>query len=241
MHLLESYSLATGLKIDKPEMLEKYFPLGVDKQYITLQPFGKFESRKYDYWNEVMHLLFPILLQNDIYVLQIGGKEEPRLDHCVYVAGQSSYNQSAYLIRRGLLHLGVDSLSIHIASGLNKKIVGLYCNMYLQNSRPYWSNDDDVILLEADRKGDKPTFAVEEHPKSINTIFPEVIAKSVCDLLNLDFSAKYKTVYIGENYPSKTYEMVPAHPVDLSVINLDSVIVRMDLLFDEKYLVNDII
>ena len=236
MHIIETFSLATGLQIDKPEILEHYFPLGLDQKYITIQPFGKFDSRKYDYWNEVMHLLYPVLSANDIYLLQIGGKNEPRLDNCVYVSGQTSYNQTAYLIRRSVLHLGVDSFAIHIASGLNKKIVGLYCNMYTQNSRPYWSKDEDVILLEADRKGDKPTFASQEHPKSINTITPESIAGSVCELLGLDFSPKFKTVYIGENYPNKTYEMVPTHPVDLRIFNLDSVILRMDLMFNEDIL-----
>lgn len=241
MHLLETFSLSTGIKIKTPWILEQFFPLGLDGDFITLQPFGKFESRKYDYWNEVLSILVPILDKNNIHVIQVGGGDEPRLDNVVYLAGQTTYNQTAYLIRNGILHLGIDSFGVHIASGFGKKIVALYCNMHLQHSRPYWSSKEDVVLIESDKKGDKPTYAEVEDPKTINTIFPEDISKAVCNLLNLDFDYSFKTLYIGENYKGRTYEMIPAHPVyvaDFKVNNnnLDSIIVRMDLLFNEKVL-----
>ena len=126
-------------------ILEKFFPLGLKGDYITFQPFGKMESRKYEYWNEVTNILYPILNANNINIVQLGGPEEQNLDKCVPMNGQTTFNQMAYIINRGALHLGVDSLGVHVASGFGKKIVGLYCNMYTQNSRPYWSDDEDVI------------------------------------------------------------------------------------------------
>ena len=236
MHLLETFALSTGTKIDKPYILEKFFPLGLKGDYITFRPFGKMESRKYEYWNEVTNILYPILNANNINIVQLGGPEEQNLDKCVPMNGQTTFNQMAYIINRGALHLGVDSLGVHVASGFGKKIVGLYCNMYTQNSRPYWSDDEDVILLEADRKGNKPTFSGQESPKTINTIYPETIAESVCKLLGIEFNYPYKTLYIGENFSQKTFELIPNYPVDPSSYGFSSVIVRMDLEFNEQML-----
>ena len=75
MNLIESYSLQAGAKIDKPFILQKFFPLAVQK-YIVLQPFSK-PSKSYDLWNDVTDILKPILSQNGIEIVQIGAKGEP--------------------------------------------------------------------------------------------------------------------------------------------------------------------
>ena len=236
MHILETFALSSGTKIDKPYILEKFFPLGIKGDYITLQPFGKMESRCYEYWNETTNILYPILKSNNINIVQLGGAGEQSVDKCVPMNGQTSFNQMAYIINRGALHLGIDSLGVHLASGYGKKIVGLYCNMYTKNSEPYWSKEEDVILLEADRGGKKPSFSAFESPKTINTIYPEKIAEAVCKLLGLDFSYPYKTLYIGENFSQKTFELIPNFPVDPSRYGFSSVIVRMDLEFNQDML-----
>jgi len=59
-------------------------------------------------------------------------------------------------------------------------------------------------------------------------------------LLNIDFNYPYKTVFIGENFSNKTWEMIPAHPTYLKESRLDSVIVRMDLLFNEQVLTHQL-
>ena len=136
MHIVEQYALNCGVKIDKPYIYEKYLSLPFEK-YISFHPQGKFSSRLYDYWCEVINFIHPILIKNDIHIVQIGGPNEKLYELCYPLNGQTDYNNVAYIIRNSLLHLGVDSFPIHMASAMQKKIVGLYCNMYKEQSCPY--------------------------------------------------------------------------------------------------------
>lgn len=236
MHILEQYALGCGTKIASPYIYEKYISLPFEK-YITFHPQGKFSSRLYDYWQEVINFIHPVLLKNNIHIVQIGAQNESLYNFCYPLNGQTDYNNVAYVIRNSLLHLGVDSFPIHIASAAQKKIVGLYCNMYKQQSGPYWSAEKDVILLEADLKGNKPTYAAEENPKTINTIKPEEIANAVFSLLGFKEELKQKSVYFGAKYSSKNIiEYVPDHIPQIRLNQNEILNIRADLNPDEKIL-----
>ena len=217
MHILEQYALNCGLKIGKPHIYEKFFPMPFEK-YITFNPFGKFNSRKYSYWQEVVDLLLPILNKNNIHIVQIGGKDEPGYQNCFQLMGQTSFNQTAHIINNSLLHFGVDSFPIHIASHFDKKIVGLYCNMYASQSKPYWSNEKNVILLQADLNGKKPSYAAEENPKTIDRIKPETIANSIIKLLNLEEKINFETTFIGDKYGHLLLESTPSTIVPPNIL-----------------------
>ena len=60
MHLLETYALNCGAKIDKPYIYEQYYPLGEEK-YITIQPYSRYAGKQYVYWAEVINYIFPYL------------------------------------------------------------------------------------------------------------------------------------------------------------------------------------
>ena len=75
MHLIETYALNCGLKIDKPSIYEKYCPIPFDN-YISFQPCSKYSSKSYDFWQEVISQIVPKLQEKDIHIIQIGGKEE---------------------------------------------------------------------------------------------------------------------------------------------------------------------
>ena len=170
MHLLDTYALHCGLKVDKPYVYTLYYPLGVDK-YITFQPFSNFAEKQYDFWNEVIDYLSPILKDQGIRIAQIGAKDDTPMKECIWTQGTTKISQAAYLIKNGMLHLGVDSFGAHVASGFNKKIVALYSTNWANNCKPYWSDPKDVRLFEPDRSVSKPTFNHEEGPdKSINKI-----------------------------------------------------------------------
>jgi hypothetical protein len=209
MHILEQYALNCGLKIDKPFIYEKYYPLPFEK-YITFNPFGKFNSRKYSYWQDVIDLIFPILSENGIGIIQIGGPNESGYNNCFQLMGQTNFNQTAYIINNSLLHFGVDSFPIHMASHFDKKIVALYCNMYASQSKPYWSTSKNIKLIQADLNGKKPSYAAEENPKTINNIKPEEIANSILELLNIDTTINQKTTFIGDKYGTLLLESVPS-------------------------------
>ena len=119
MHILDCYSLNCGLKIREPFIYERFFPLNVDK-YITLDTSSTFPSRQYDYWSEVLNILIPILESENIKVLHISGNGES-YDKVYNLCGQSSFSQMAYIIKGGLLHLGIDGFPNHLASHFNKR------------------------------------------------------------------------------------------------------------------------
>ena len=234
MHLIETYATNCGLKIDRPYILEKYFPLNIDK-YITFNPYSK-PAKTYDYWVDVLELIQPYLAKSGIQILQLGGKNERLLPHCLSVAGQTNINQVAYIVRNSMLHFGVDSFPVHMASSYNKKIVALYSSIKPENAGPYWGDKENQIVIEPDRKGDKPSYSLEEWPKSVNTIRPEKIAQSITDLLGLNAKFEHETLYVGESHIATMLEIIPNHVADHKSVGVDNMIVRMDFEFNEQNL-----
>ena len=236
MHILEAYSTSCGLKIDKPFILDKFHGLTVEK-YITIHTGdGKFDSRTYDYWQDVIDFLGNFLKPYGISIVQVGSKKDPKLTNVINCNGKTSINQLAYVIKNSLLHVGIDSLPIHIASAYGRKIVCLYSNAPSQNSKPYWSKDEDLILIESDKGGDKPTYAKTEIPKTINSIMPDTIFLSVLKLLGLDSKYNYEMIYIGKEYPRSLIEYIPNFEFEFEKIS--PLYIRMDLHFDETFSAN---
>lgn len=211
MHLVEQYALSCGVKIDKPSIDVSYFPV-VPERYITLHASNRIQSKTYDYYNDVMHMLNPFLEKANIKVIQIGGQSEQRISYCIHHQGQTSIKQSAYILQNSMLHMGTDSFSIHVASGFDKKIVGLYSTLYKECCGPYWGDNKNYILLEPDRKKYKASFSDKEYPKTINTIMPEKIASSVLELLDIPNNLNnLETLHIGRAYHSGSLAVVPNH------------------------------
>ena len=228
MHLLDTYALHCGLKVDKPYIYTLYYPLGIER-YITFQPFSNFAEKQYDYWNEVIGHLNPILEDKSIKVVQIGAKDDAPMKQCIWTQGTTKISQAAYLIKNGILHLGVDSFGAHVASGFSKKIVCLYSTNWANNCRPYWSDPKDIRLFEPDRSESKPTFNHEEGPnKSINKIKPEDIANSVLELLGSEDKVNKESVFFGDDYNKMKISLVPSS-LTYSLKELGHLIVRMDL------------
>jgi len=234
MHLLERYATSCGVKIGKPYIYEQFFPVTEDK-YISFQPFSKYGSKNYDYWDEVVNLIQPYLEKQNIKLIQIGANEDRKVVGCLNVCGQTNVPQAAYIIKNAIMHIGADSFAAHIASGYGKKIVTLYSNNNIENVKPYWSNNNDVSLISP-KVNRKPQYSVDEFPKSINEIKPEQIAESILQKLNIEHNHLPETVFIGKEYISKTLEIIPDTLIDTNQINIDTLIIRMDYIFNEQVL-----
>lgn len=220
---------------------EQYIPLPFDK-YITIQPYTK-NSKNYDYFADVIHILHPILEKEGIKIVQIGGEKENPIAGCYFVAGSLTIRESAYVVKNSLLHLSADSYSAHLAGHYNIPLVALYSNNYVENVRPYFRNDDNQILLDGKvymshslDKRIKPSFAFDENPKSINFIPIEDIINGVCKLLNINYRFPYKTVYVGENFKSKMVETVPVGVTNNASFGINNLIVRFDFGGSEDFL-----
>ena len=237
MHIIESYATHCGLRIDKPWIYQSYYPMS-HKHYITLQPAGGADVRDYAYWDEVIQYIQPELEKRDIKILQLGVEKDRALPNCIHTQGSTDLSQVAYLINGSMLHVGVDSVGVHMASAYNKKIVGLYCNQWTRSSGPYWTKPEDMRLLEPSRDGRKPSFSLNEEPKTINEISAEEIAQSIFDLLGIEEKIPYERVHIGKNYNDINIQNTPT---SVARINQDQfsghpLIVRMDVEHNEKIL-----
>jgi hypothetical protein len=235
MHLLERYATSCGVKIGKPFIYDNFFPLPFEK-YLCFQPFSKYQSKNYDYWQEVIDIISPYLNEQNIKIIQIGVKDDRQFNNCLYLAGQTNISQAAYIIKNSILHFGADSFAAHIASGYNKKIVAIYSNNNIENVKPYWSEEKDVVLLKPEGGTIKPSYSAGENPKNINKIKAEDIAKNILNLLNIKYSKIPQTIYIGEDYQNKTFELILDKLINPSSIPIPNPIIRMDYLFNEQAL-----
>ena len=237
MHVLESYALQNDLKIDKPPLYEKFFPLAVDK-FITIDTSNlETSALSYDHWSLVVELIRPKLEEQQISIIQLGNKNDPPIPHCYMALGQCNFNQKAYVINKSLVHCSPNNESMHIASAYNKKCVALFSNnSFPQQFAPYWSEKGEAeIVSPASSK--KPSFNPNESPRSINKIKPEEVAEKILNFLGVStFSPEFKTAHIGKSFHRNRVESSLTHVLDPAKMGVSSLIVRMDLNFNEELL-----
>ena len=235
MHLLDCYSLNCGLKIKEPFILDKFFPLDVDK-YITFDPHSNFASRDYDYWSDVINALYPVLEKHGIGILHIGDSDKG-YEKTYDLRKQASANQLSYILTNSLLHLTVDGFSNHLAANKDIKLVSLFSDSPPENNGPVFGKRESHKFLLPELKNGRFSYSSEENPKTINSIKPETIINNVCNLLGLESDFNYRTLSIGKSYISSSLECIPdGNPIDVSSLNVDSMIMRMDLAHDEMAL-----
>jgi len=184
MHLVESYALTCGCFIDECFIEEEIIDLPKNK-YITLHSYNsKGTSRQYLHWNNVISNL----QKNDKFdydIIQIGGVDDYRYDINTEYLGKTSYNSLAYLIKNSSLHLGFDSMPVHLASHFKKKIVAIYPR-YNANTGPYFSDPKDTILFDAYKYTTvKPIFSNDDELGLISKIPPKEISDAVLTLLDI--------------------------------------------------------
>jgi hypothetical protein len=236
MHLIETYALACGAKIDEPFIYESFTPLPEGK-YISFHTNTKFNSKNYDYWQDVIGLLLPILAKENIKIVQTGGPNDPAIAGAIDYRGRTTVNQLAYIVKRSALHFGCDSFAIHLASAFNIPIVALYNIIQPENAGPYFGDKSQHIVFKCyERLGQKPSYASDENPKTINTIFPEEIVEAILKLLGIAYAPAFRTIHIGDGYGRiQINDFVPNQVVN--VHDKKAVLdVRMDYLFDEEIL-----
>jgi hypothetical protein len=237
MRLLDTYATNTGSKIDKPFIYTKFFPLPLDR-YITLQSQTPYDSRNYSYWQEVIDIIVPYLSKEKIHLVQVGTKDERPLNGAINLLGQTNINQLAYVIENSTLHFGADSLCVHLASYFDKPIVSIYSISNPNVAGPHFGDKNKHILLKGyERIGNKkPSYSQVESPKSIDTIKPEEIAKSILQLLDIKYNDIPETIFFGTDFNVKSFEIIPDQILDPSSIPVENPIVRMDYHFNEKAL-----
>lgn len=231
MKLIESYALATGLKINKPFIYKAFYPLPFQK-YITVHSSAGMSAKQYSFWEDVLELLKPTLDEQGISIVQIGGKEDEPLKFCNNLQGRTSIAQTAYVLSNSILHLSNDSFSAHVAGAMDVPIITLYGSTTIVNHAPYIYNKEKSTLIESDRAGYKASYAAEEEPKMVDRILPETIANAALKLF--DTKVQRTTLRMGNYYPIHIIEYVPDHVIPASMLSEGIINIRMDYHFDEK-------
>jgi len=226
-HLAEVYAKDLGVKIGTPVFLPHFYPI-VEENYITIHTDNKVDSKHYDYWEEVINIVKT--KYEDVKFIQIGSGKEPKIKNVYKFIETKSIKQSAFLIKNALMHVGIDSCPVHIASHLDTPIVAIYGHTYAKTCDPLWGSKEKQTIIESDRNGNKPSFSLKEFPKTINMIKPEVIANSILEKLGKEKSER-KTLFIGDRYKEQLVHVIPDKKYSLSKANI---VLRLDLLHNEE-------
>lgn len=234
-HLIEEYAKNLGVKIGKPIFPTHYMPI-VDDKYITVHVDNKIDSKFYEFFPEVIELLKNLLQPLGYKIYQIGGGDDPQLPFVDKSFLGFTRKQTSFIVKNSSLHFGIDSFPVHQASVFDVPIVVLYSHIYPSHANPYWSTSSKVRILEADRGGRKPSYTYHEKPKSINTIKPEEVVKSVCELLNIPYTKSINTKFIGEQYSQAVVEIIPNFYGFSEELKNRLINIRMDYFHNENNL-----
>lgn len=176
MHILETYALNTGLKIDKPEILEEPINGFSEQNYIVINTYSSATSKNYAKWQEVIDLIYPKLLQNNVSIIQLDNGYK-KYKFCKKI-NNISFNQSAFLIKNCCYLIGIDSFCMHLASIYNKKMLILFGgHHYFNCCKPYFGDYNNYRFMIADLKNKKPTFSKTLGSEYMNQFDPIIIAE----------------------------------------------------------------
>jgi glycosyl transferase family 9 (putative heptosyltransferase) len=247
MKLAELYSLESGLKLGETSAYETYYPLDHSiEKCILIHSFGgkivdtpqgkqiAFPSKIYDYYNEVVAILKPIVEPLGYRFYQIGAPGEPLLPGVTHLVGRTTIHQCTYIVKRCALLIGNDSLWAHQRGSFGKPMVVCYGGTSLPH-HPFWNNRDKSILIESHRFGNKPSYQSMENPKTINLIPPEQVANAALSLLDQPQISR-RSLSMGVLFNQPIIELIPDVVMDPRIQTPVPPVIRMDLHFDEENL-----
>lgn len=237
MNFTESLALSSGLKLDKPQIEDLFFPITHDK-YITFSTEDH-DSKQWDYFQEFIDLIVPILKKKNISIIEIG-KNKSQFSGVTCLKGATCANHWSYIIKKSILHIGPENFISQLCDVYEIPYVCLFSNTSVEYAAPFWSkNENNRVLLKPNKKSWKPTFLGEENPKTINTISAEEAAHHCLNLMGIenDFG-DYIPLGIGDKFDKKLIEIIPDFiPADdffpKTLINI-----RLDYAFNPQLLIH---
>lgn len=228
MHLVENYAATGRLKIDKPFLIDSFYPLPFEDPYVLITASTGMPGKNYRYWNDVLRFVRKIGLKT----IQVGMKDDPPLDVDFNICGQTSISQLFGLAKNAILILCGDTALVHIASVYKTPLVSVFGLTDPKISGPYekWKTEEQ-ICLEPDRTKYKATFNPEDG--SVNNIYPDKICEAIVKIFSIEEPVE-KIHYIGSRYSDKVIEVIPDHILAPHAFNNGPVTIRNDYLDNEE-------
>ena len=175
MHLIEAYSLYSGLKIDHP--LIKQDPVdGISGKFILFNPHSKGEAKFYYKWPEVISIIKSELDSRNISIIQVDSSEEA-YEGCKKI-NNITFNQTAWLMNEASCLLGIDSFCMHLASCFNKPMLILFgAHHHFNCCKPYFGDETIQHFFLPKLKENKPTFSYDKGGEYLNEYNPNHVAE----------------------------------------------------------------
>lgn len=229
-HLIEEYAKNLGVKISKPMLSKHFWPLIYDN-YITICLEDQAPSKSYKYYEIVVDMIRGFLNKQDIKIVQIGSSKSPKLNNVDARIFDLNFKNTAYIISKSKLHIGVDNVFSHYASSIDVPLVNIFGNVYANVSKGYWSKKS--VNIEAPWKV-KPSLNAVDPNDSINKIKPETIAAAVLKQLSIHAEIPLQTKFIGDYYSNRVTELVPNFFQPIEELRNQVVFIRLDYEYDSN-------
>lgn len=233
MHKLESLALSCGSKIDYPHIHKSYTPI-LEDRFICVSQDSVNESKKYDYFDDVIFHIKPYLDKENIHILEIGDVKNKNLFYSKNYKNRN-INQNSYILNKSILYFGNYNIYSNISSHLKKKTVCVLNNEYLNTLSHYWGDSKDIYITPEDES--MPSFQDSENPKTINKNYPEIVAKSILDSLGIKNDLdKIETLHIGNQYNQSVLDVFPSGSLTSKISHDGPINIRLDKSFDLNFL-----
>lgn len=181
MHIIEAYSLYSGLKIDKPFMQSELVD-GDFGKFIFFNPHSRGEAKFYKKWQEVISLISPELKSKNINIIQVDSLDK-EYEGCKKI-DNITFNQTAWLMEKSIFLLGIDSFCMHLASSFNKPMLILFgVHQCFNCCKPYFGDPNIQHFFLADLKDNRPTYSYEKGGEYMDQFSPEEIAEAFIKIL----------------------------------------------------------
>ena len=236
MHILDRFQASCGATASLPKLDTAFFPIPFDK-YITINTICTHENQNYDYWQDVLKDILPILNIHNITLVQIGDNNAQNptapLIGTYDLRGKLNIKQISYVISNSLLHISGDSFCADIANIVGVKNCEVFGATPAHLTCPSWKPELSNIIRPEKIKNLPLLFP--EDKKIINTIKPEKISSCIIKNLSLNPISQFpETQYIGSRYHQPVVDVVPDHaPIGSQLAN-NLMHFRLDYHFDQN-------
>ena len=236
-HAIQAYSAHCGVEPSRPQFLDSFYPISFPKYIVFHSAERNMPFENYNYWDLVLEMIKPYLIDNGYHIVQIQHGEEINTfskfadKHLANIG----FQQCAYIIKNASAYLGTSNVFMHMASASDKKIVALFGDSYPEAEGPYWNNN--YRCVSPDFSKIKPFFGRGEEKKRINEVKPERLAAEFLSLLfGEDAKANLSSLFIGDNYHNQTVEVIPDF-FNPTILKPDQPVnIRGDLHFDAQFI-----
>lgn len=227
-HVIEEYAKSCGVKISKAHISTHYYSIPFEKYIVVCN--SRIPAKNYSYWDEALDIIKKVLDTKNIKIVQVIEGDEKKWRNADLTV-QPSFKQLAFIIQHSLAFVGVDSLGVHLADQMGVPLLALYSNTSPKNCGPFFNKNN--ILIESERNGNKPSYSLQESPKTIDSILPEKISINILKLLKINKKVKHKTLHIGHRFLDECYDIIPSNILGATP---DLANIRMDREHNEEFL-----